>query len=190
MILLKKYQEEAVDNLLANTYKLLKKPDARHTQVLKAPTGSGKTVMMAAFLNKLCEELPDRVELPRREMAFVWVAPNKLHLQSYMSLKNYFAELRSIKPIQFEDVTDNALKPNEVLFVNWESINKEKNVMVRETETGKSLYRYVAGARMNEVEVVVIIDEEHMFANTKTAKRTAEVLQRLYPKIEIRVDLS
>lgn len=187
MILLKKYQEEAVDNLLANTYKLLKKPGARHTQVLKAPTGSGKTVMMAAFLNKLCEELPDRVELPRREVAFVWIAPNKLHLQSYMSLKNYFAELRSIKPIQFEDVTDNALKPNEVLFVNWESINKEKNVMVRETETGKSLYRYVNGARMNEVEVVVIIDEEHMFANTKTAKRTAEVLQRLYPKIEIRV---
>lgn len=187
MILLKKYQEEAVDSLLANTYKLLKKPGARHTQVLKAPTGSGKTVMMAAFLNKLCEEISDRVELPKREVAFVWIAPNKLHLQSYMSLKNYFSELRSIKPIHFEDVTDNALKPNEVLFVNWESINKEKNVMVRETETGKSLYRYVAGARMNEVEVVVIIDEEHQFANTKTAKRTADVLQRIYPKIEIRV---
>jgi len=187
MIQLKKYQEEAVDALLTNTYKLLKKAGARHTQVLKAPTGSGKTVMMAAFLNKLCEELPDRVELPRREVAFVWIAPNKLHLQSYLSLKNYFAELRSIKPIQFEDVTDNALKPNEVLFVNWESINKDKNVMVRETETGKSLYRYVAGARMNEVEVVVIIDEEHNFANTKTAKRTAEVLQKIYPKIEIRV---
>lgn len=187
MIQLKKYQEEAVDSLLANTYKLLKKAGARHTQVLKAPTGSGKTVMMAAFLNKLCEELPDRVELPRREVAFVWIAPNKLHMQSYMSLKNYFSELRSIKPIHFEDITDNALKPNEVLFVNWESINKEKNVLVRETETGKSLYRYVNRARLNDVEIVVIIDEEHMFANTKTAKRTAEVLQNIYPKIEIRV---
>ena len=100
MIVLKKYQEEAVDSLLANTYKLLKKPMARHTQVLKAPTGSGKTVMMAAFLNKLCEEIPDRLELPKREVAFVWIAPNKLHLQSYLSLKNYFSELRSIKPIQ------------------------------------------------------------------------------------------
>ena len=187
MIILKKYQEEAVDSLLTNTYKLLKKPGARHTQVLKAPTGSGKTVMMAAFLNKLCEEIPDRLDLPKREVAFVWIAPNKLHLQSYLSLKNYFSELRSIKPIQFEDITDNALKPNEVLFVNWESINKEKNVMVRETETGKSLYRYVNGARLNDVEIVVIIDEEHMFANTKTAKRTAEVLQNIYPKIEIRV---
>ncbi|HEY5589568.1 MAG TPA: DEAD/DEAH box helicase family protein [Paludibacter sp.] len=187
MIVLKKYQEEAVDSLLTNTYKLLKKPMYRHTMVLKAPTGSGKTVMMAAFLNKLCEEIPDRLELPKREVAFVWIAPNKLHLQSYFSLKNYFSELRSIKPIQFEDITDNALKPNEVLFVNWESINKEKNVMVRETETGKSLYRYVDGARLNDVEIVVIIDEEHMFANTKTAKRTAEVLQNIYPKIEIRV---
>ncbi|MBP6356260.1 MAG: DEAD/DEAH box helicase family protein, partial [Paludibacter sp.] len=75
MIILKKYQEEAVDSLLTNTYKLLKKPGARHTQVLKAPTGSGKTVMMAAFLNKLCEEIPDRLELPKREVAFVWIAP-------------------------------------------------------------------------------------------------------------------
>jgi hypothetical protein len=77
--------------------------------------------MMAAFLNKLCEEIPDRLELPKREVAFVWIAPNKLHLQSYLSLKNYFSELRSIKPIQFEDITDNALKPNEVLFVKIEN---------------------------------------------------------------------
>lgn len=187
MILLKKYQEEAVDSLLTNTYKLLKKAGARQTMVLKAPTGSGKTVIMAAFLNKLCEELPDRIDLPKRNLAFVWIAPNKLHLQSYLSLKDYFSELRSIKPIQFEDVTDNEIKPNEVLFVNWESINKEKNVMVRETETGKSLYRYVNNARNNDTEIVVIIDEEHMFANTRTAKKTAEILRNINPKIEIRV---
>jgi len=120
-------------------------------------------------------------------VAFVWIAPNKLHIQSYWSLKNYFAELRSIKPIQFADITDNELKPNEVLFVNWESINKKKNVMVRETEQGKNMYEYINTARMHDTEIVVIIDEEHMFANTRTAKRTAEVLKNIYPKIEIRV---
>jgi len=187
MIVLKKYQEEAVDSLLQNTYRLLRRAGARQTMVLKAPTGSGKTVIMAAFLNKLCEELPDKLELEKRSVAFVWIAPNKLHIQSYLALKHYFSELRSIKPIQFEDVTDNEIKPNEVLFVNWESINKEKNVMVRESELGKTLYQYVDRARLHDTEIVVIIDEEHMFANPRTAKRTAEVLQKIYPKIEIRV---
>ena len=187
MIVLKKYQEEAVDGLLHNTYRLLRKPGFRHTMVFKAPTGSGKTVTMAAFLNKLCEELPDKLELEKRNVAFVWIAPNKLHIQSYLALRNYFAELRSIKPIQFEDVTDNELKPNEVLFVNWESINKEKNVMVRESEMGKTLYQYINRARLHDTEIVVIIDEEHMFANPRTARRTAEVLQKIFPKVEMRV---
>lgn len=187
MIVLKEYQENAVDSLLANSYRLLKRTGVRHNMVLKAPTGSGKTVTMAAFLNKLCEELPDKLELEKRNIAFVWIAPNKLHIQSYLALKNYFAELRSIKPIQFEDITDNEIKPNEVLFVNWESINKEKNVIVRESETGKTLYQYINRAKLHDTEIVVIIDEEHMFANPRTAKRTGEVLHKIYPKIEIRV---
>jgi|JFJP01.1.fsa_nt_gi type III restriction enzyme len=187
MIVLKKYQEEAMDGLLQNTYRLLRRAGGRQTMILKAPTGSGKTVIMAAFLNKLCEELPDILELEKRNLAFVWIAPNKLHIQSYLALKHYFSELRSIKPIQFEDVTDNEIKPSEVLFVNWESINKEKNVMVRESELGKTLYQYVDRARLHDTEIVVIIDEEHMFANPRTAKRTAEVLQKIYPKIEMRV---
>jgi len=176
-----------MDGLLQNTYRLLRRAGGRQTMILKAPTGSGKTVIMAAFLNKLCEELPDILELEKRNLAFVWIAPNKLHIQSYLALKHYFSELRSIKPIQFEDVTDNEIKPSEVLFVNWESINKEKNVMVRESELGKTLYQYVDRARLHDTEIVVIIDEEHMFANPRTAKRTAEVLQKIYPKIEMRV---
>ncbi|MGV1012551.1 MAG: DEAD/DEAH box helicase [Flavobacterium sp.] len=187
MILLKKYQDEAVNDLSEKLYKLLKKPNARHNLIFKAPTGAGKTIMMAAFLNRICEELPERYELEKRKAAFIWIAPNKLYIQSYNALKGYFAEMRSIKPIFFEDVTDNELQPNEVLFVNWESINKEKNTMIRENETNKNLYSFINKAKLNDTEIIVIIDEEHMFANTKTAKRANEVLQKIYPKIEIRV---
>ena len=124
MIVLKKYQENAVDSLLQNTYRLVKRPGARQTLIFKAPTGAGKTVMMAAFLNKLCEELPEKLELEKRKACFVWIAPNKLYIQSYNAIKGYFSELRSIKPVFFEDITGNSIQPNEVLFVNWESINK------------------------------------------------------------------
>jgi type III restriction enzyme len=187
MINLKKYQDEAVNSLKQNAYKLLQKPGARQPLIFKAPTGAGKTVMMADFLNKFCAELPEKLELNKRKAAFIWIAPNKLYIQSYKALKGYFAEMRSLKPIFFEDITGDGLKPNEVLFVNWESINKEKNLMVRENEQNKNLYSYVNQARLEDTEIIVIIDEEHMFANTKTAKRANEVLQKIYPKIEIRV---
>ncbi|MDP3003843.1 MAG: DEAD/DEAH box helicase family protein [Bacteroidales bacterium] len=187
MITLKKYQVEAVDNLVQNTYRLVKRPGARQPLVFKAPTGAGKTVIMAAFLNKFCEELPEKLELEKRKACFVWIAPNKLYIQSYNAIKGYFSEMRSIKPVFFEDITDGGIKPNEVLFVNWESINKEKNLMVRENEQNKTLYSYVNQSRLNGTEIIVIIDEEHMFANPRTARRANEVLQKIYPKIEIRV---
>jgi type III restriction enzyme len=187
MILLKKYQEEAVDSLLHNTYRLLQRTGARQPLVFKAPTGAGKTVMMAAFLNKFIEELPQKLELEKRKAVFIWIAPNKLYIQSYNAIKGYFSEMRSIKPIFFEDVTDGTIKSGEVLFVNWESINKEKNLMVRENEQGKTLYNFVNQARFDDHEIIVIIDEEHMFANPRTARRANEVLQKIYPKIEIRV---
>lgn len=181
------YQEEAVKELQKDFYKLLKKPGARHNMVFKAPTGSGKTVMMATFLNRITEELPERTDLEKQKVAYIWIAPNKLYIQSYDSIKDYFSEMRTIRPIFFEDVTGDALQPNEVLFVNWESINKEKNTMVRENETNKTLFSYVNQAKLNDLEIVVIIDEEHMFANPATAKRAGEVLHQIYPKVEIRV---
>ncbi len=187
MIHLKNYQDEAVNDLSQKLYKLLKRPGARQNLIFKAPTGSGKTVMMASLLNKFCEELPERYELEKRKAAFIWIAPNKLYIQSYNALKGYFAEMRSIKPIFFNDVIDSELQPNEVLFVNWESINKEKNLMIKENETDKNLYSFINKAKLNDTEIIVIIDEEHMFADTKTAKRANEVLQKIYPKIEIRV---
>ena len=126
MIELKTYQSEAVSGLIKDTFSLLRMPGARQKIVFKAPTGAGKTVTMAAYLNSLCEELPDRLDVPQKRLAFIWIAPNQLHLQSFNALKNYFAELRSIRPIQFEDISDDKLNPNEVLFLNWQSIIPNK----------------------------------------------------------------
>jgi type III restriction enzyme len=184
MITLRKYQEEAVQALLKDTYSLLGQPGVRHKMVFKAPTGAGKTVTMAAFLNQLCVEIPDKLDLPKRKVAFIWFAPNQLHLQSYLSLKDYFSELRTIKPIQFEDVTDNRLHPNEMLFVNWQSVNKESNLYIKENEQGKDLIRFIYSAVMDEIEIICILDEAHYHAGGTKAQ---ELLQKLRAKIEIDV---
>jgi len=184
MITLRKYQEEAVQGLLKDTYSLLAKPGARQKMVLKAPTGAGKTVTMAAFLNQLSNEIPDKLELPKRKVAFIWFAPNQLHLQSYLSLKDYFKELRTIKPIQFDDISDGQLKPNEMLFVNWQSVNKESNLFIKENEQGKDLIKFVYSAMLDDIEIICILDEAHYHANGKKAK---ELLQKIHAKLEIDV---
>jgi type III restriction enzyme len=185
MIELKAYQSEAVDGLIKDTYKLLKMPGARYKMVFKAPTGAGKTVTMAAYLNMICEELPDKLDIIQKQVAFIWIAPNQLHLQSFNALRNYFAELRSVKPIQFEDITDGRIKPNEILFLNWQSINKEGNLYIKENENDKTLVSYVNQSRLHDTEIVVVLDEAHLFASK--GKAAQELLQNLYAKIEIDV---
>ena len=184
MIALKTYQTEAVEELVKNTYKLLQMPGARHKMVFKAPTGAGKTVTMAAYLNMLCEELPDRLDVTQKQVAFIWIAPNQLHLQSFKALQNYFAELRSIKPIQFEDVTDGRIKPNEVLFLNWQKISGKDRILTRENEAEKTLISYINQARLYDTEIVLILDEEHLFSGAPAA---TEITQQIYAKIEIGV---
>lgn len=185
MIELKPYQSEAEEGLIKDTYKLLKMPGGRQKMVFKAPTGAGKTVTMAAYLNRLCEELPDKLDIAQREVAFIWIAPNQLHLQSYLSIKNYFSELRSIHPIQMEDITDGRLKPNEVLFLNWQSINKDGNLYIKENESDKTLVSYINQAKLNDTEIIVILDEAHLFASRGRAAQ--DLLQKMYAKIEIDV---
>ena len=116
MLTLRPYQSKAVDRLLDETYDLLAHDRRRQKLVLKAPTGAGKTVVMAEFLSRLAEELPDRADLPVRQLAFIWIAPGHLHLQSYGALRQYFLDTRAIHPVQFDDLTENHLRPNELLL--------------------------------------------------------------------------
>jgi type III restriction enzyme len=185
MILLREYQEKAVKKLLEDSYLLLKERGRRQKMVFRAPTGSGKTVTMAAYINELCESLASRFDMSVQKIAVVWIAPNQLHLQSYDALKNYFQSLRSVRTIHFEDITDNCLHPNEILFLNWQSINKESNLYIRDNEQDKTLVRYIENAQENGTEVILVLDEAHYFATKGEAAR--KILQLINGKIEVYV---
>jgi len=185
MIELKPYQADAVNGLLKETYSLLKTSQTRQKLIFKAPTGAGKTITMAAFLNQLCEEIADKIDVPHRNLAFIWIAPNQLHLQSFEALKRFFSEWRSLRAIQFEDVIEGRIFPNEILFLNWQSINKEGNTFIKENENDKTLLTYINEARLHDTEIITILDEAHLFA-TK-GKAATELLQKIYSKIEIDV---
>lgn len=77
----KNYQENAVVKLKREVNELLD-TEGNKVCVFKAPTGSGKTLMMAEFLKRLSDSRVDG-----KKFSFVWIAVNKLHDQSKNNLK-------------------------------------------------------------------------------------------------------
>lgn len=183
------FQQKAVRKLVNETIELLRQTGDRKTIIFKAPTGAGKTVMASQMLADLTEELQSRGDSPYQQVVFIWIAPNKLHQQSYFKMKNYFTETHLLKPVMYDDLdqSEGTIKPGEILFVNWESINKEKNVMVRDSEQNASLYEITRRTQEEHgLPIIVVIDEEHLFWS-KSADKSAKVLQRINPKVEIRI---
>lgn len=184
-----KYQQKYVRELVDKTIDLLCLTGHRKTLIFKAPTGSGKTVMASQMLANLTEELQSRGDSLYQQVAFIWIAPNKLHQQSYFKMKNYFTETRLLKPVMYDEIdqSEGVIRPGEILFVNWESINKEKNVMVRDSEQNASLYEITRRTQEEQgLPIIVVIDEEHLFWS-KSADKSSKVLQKINPKVEIRI---
>ena len=181
------YREEALKQLKNHFFNLLNKDFYRHILAFQAPTGSGKTVTMACLLRDIVNELPTRFEIANRNVTYIWIAPNTLHLQSYNSLSHFYSETRDIRTLSIEDITDDCLKPNEMLFLNWQTINRDDTLFMRENENGKNFYNILNQTLLNDTQIVVIIDEEHLMAGGKTAEKAELILNRMRPKIELRI---
>ncbi|MDD5978813.1 MAG: DEAD/DEAH box helicase family protein [Bacteroidales bacterium] len=182
------YQQRAVNELVDKTIRLLNDGGSRQKLVFEAPTGAGKTVMACQALATLIDEMHSRGGSKYQECAFIWFAPRRLHIQSYRSLKGAFAETRKLTPVMFDELDQSeGIQPGEILFVNWESINKKNNVIVRDSESSASLYEITSKTQEElGLPIIAIIDEEHMFWS-KTADKSAQVLENINPKIEIRI---
>lgn len=182
------YQQRAVNELVDKTIRLLNDGGSRQKIVFEAPTGAGKTIMACQALATLIDEMHSRGGSKYQECAFIWFAPRQLHIQSYRSLKGAFAETRKLTPVMFDELDQSeGIQPGEILFVNWESINKKNNVIVRDSESSASLYEITRKTQEElGLPIIAIIDEEHMFWS-KTADKSAQVLEKINPKIEIRI---
>ena len=183
-----KYQQDAISELTDKTVKLLNLSGNRRKVVFEAPTGAGKTVMACQTLANIVDELRTRGDSRFKECAFIWFAPRKLHLQSYMSLKGAFGKNRKLTPVMFDELDQSeGIQPGEILFVNWESVNKDKNIMVRDSESSASIYEITRRTQEElGLPIVAVIDEEHMFWSNN-ADKTRQVLERINPAVELRI---
>ena len=182
------YQQKAIAELTDKTITLLNTGERRRQLVFEAPTGSGKTVMACQALANIVEELQNRPGSRWQEVAFIWFAPRKLHLQSYSKLRLAYEENRQLTPVMFDELDQaEGIQSGEILFVNWESVNKDNNIMARESESSASIYEIARRTRDElGLPIVAVIDEEHMFWS-KTADKTKQVLDRISPNVEIRI---
>ncbi|NUM79631.1 DEAD/DEAH box helicase family protein [bacterium] len=175
----KNYQEKAIVKLKQEVNDLL---DAEGNKIciFKSPTGSGKTLMMAEFLKRLIDSRIDG-----KKFSFIWIAVNKLHDQSRNSLKKYYDQFGiGLKCSYFENLDDRKINQNEILFLNWASINKKDNVYVRENERDNNLSNIVARTKDDGRIIILIIDESHRNAETEKSR---ELIEDIDPKITIEV---
>lgn len=175
----KNYQENAIVRLKRQINELLE-TDENKVCVFKAPTGSGKTLMMAEFLKRLIDSRIDR-----KQFSFVWIAVNKLHDQSRNSLRKYYDQNGvGIKCSYFDDLGDRKIGENEILFLNWASINKKDNIYVSANEYNNNLSNIIERTKNEGRIIILIVDESHNTAGSAISKG---IIDDLAPKITIEV---
>ncbi len=178
MIVLRPYQDTAVSDLYSASTSLLQKAGNK-VIVFRAPTGSGKTIVMAEFLRKLVSENTTGLLL-----SFIWAAPHQLHIQSKDKLERYYYENKALRCAFFEDLTDKTIAENEILFLNWESINKSDNIIIRDNENDFNLSSILQNTRDQGRRVILIIDESHFSNKTEIAAGLKDMIN---PKLTIEV---
>lgn len=172
------YKEKAIKKLLEITNELLE-GNTNDNIIFKAPTGAGKTIIIADFLLRLVNKRTDS-----KTFSFIWAAPRKLHLQSKEKLEEFYKESRVLECSNLEELTDKKISENEILFLNWESINKKDNVFIRENENDFNLTSIIKNTLEEGREIILVIDESH---HTATAENTKGLIEIMQPKITIEV---
>ena len=179
MMQLRNYQINAVERLEDIVENLLKSSE-NEVCIFQAPTGSGKTITVAEFLKKLVKGREDQ-----RKFSFIWISVRRLHDQSKDKLERYYEDDRSLKCSYFEDLEDNRIGENEILFINWHSINKKDiNIYVRENEQDNNLNSILRNTKEDGREIILIIDESH---HTASSEKSRELIEVISPKITIEV---
>ena len=172
------YQETAVRKLVEKANDLLN-ITANRTIVFKAPTGSGKTVMMAEYLKNFVHYRTDE-----KTFSFIWTAPRSLHTQSKEKLEKLYYDTKALKCSFFEDLTDRMIGENEILFLNWEKINQADNIYIRENEQEFNLENIILRTKDEGRILILIIDESH---HTAVADNTRSLINLINAKLTIEV---
>jgi len=179
MIELKRYQKQAVGNLLEKINRIVRSSE-NGICIFQSPTGSGKTLMVSQALKELAKKRKDE-----KKFSFIWISVRMLHEQSKEKLEKYYEDDQTLQCSYFEDLIDRKIDENEILFINWHSINKKDiNIYVRDNEQENNLNNIIQNTKDEGREIILIIDESHHTASSEKSKELVEVIS---PKVTLEV---
>lgn len=169
-IQLKQFQQNAIDKILEQ----FENPDGTQKMLVKAPTGSGKTITLIGLIERMVMNYFG-------DYVFCWLTPGKGELEEQSEEKMHrFAP--SLSTGNINDILTSGFNSNTTYFINWESITKKDNRAIKVSER-KNLYAQISSAHSKGLKFVVLIDEEHQ-NNTKNAR---DIIDAMNPVREIRV---
>lgn len=169
------FQANAIDEMYQETNRVLKlqQNSRRHSILLSAIMGSGKTVMAAKYLEMVTQNHPD--------VRPVWltIGSGDLHRQSAEKIQRY----SSLKAILGHDaVLNENMQPSEVVVLNWEALNKKDgatqtfaNVLMRDGER-RNLPELWRNTREHGLKILLVIDESHHTAGSESSREIIELI--------------
>lgn len=167
---------------LIEQYEVAKRRARESTSTIHfiSPTGSGKTIMSFVLMDELTNEFDN--------LAFIWLAPNKLHEQTLEKFEEYSEAFYSdLKPIDSDNIdSDNIINPNEILCLNWASIDKKTNTLIKENESGKYIENIISNTKENGSNIIIFIDESHIASSNEISKANA-FMESINPALRVEI---
>lgn len=146
----------------------------KKTLVVKAPTGSGKTIILLDFIDKYNYEKQNKV-------AYIWLTPGSGELEE-QSRNQMILRLPQYTSKDLDEALSTDFEDRDVCFINWERVTKKGNRAIIDAER-KNIFEKIAEAHLSGIRFVLIIDEEHS-NNTSKAK---DIIDAFAPVYTIRV---
>ena len=165
MIDLKEFQDKLVENVERS---LLSSDKGKF--VIKAPTGSGKTIMLLKIMEDMIDNFED-------DLAFVWLTPGAgdLEEQSYNSMQKFLPNFDSYL---LSDAISNGFEKESFYFINWEKIKGVNRSATKEDTEYANLYQRINEFHREGNRFILIIDEEDQ-QDTDMAQR---IIDKFNPK--------
>jgi type III restriction enzyme len=186
-MILADFQKKAVDDLSKTFFNLWQTKNYQLPLVFKAPTGAGKTIMMAEFLRTL-----DGNYHFDDDKAYIWISfgGDESYLQSKEKLYKYFNNGTDMTLRDKNDLSLKELPKNNIFFINWSKIKsstKDGKVLRKDCELTSGDYgvfdEFIINTKSKR-DLILIIDEAHTETNTTLAN---EVIDLINPRIIIKV---
>ena len=177
------FQQTAVSKLLAkiNSAAAYHKVDGRPQVIaFRAPTGSGKTIVMTAVIEDILNGTETTIEQP--EAIFVWLSDSpQLNEQSKTKIIQKADKIRPNQCVTIEDDSfdQEMLDDGMIYFLNTQKLGKSSRLVSGGDSRTYTIWQTLQNtAEQKGDHLYVIIDEAHRGMHNRDAARATTIMQK------------